>query len=145
MKVIYNTLIMALALLSVGCASIVSKSDYPVTFDSNPSGAEISIVNKKGKEIFKGKTPYTATLPADSGFFSSERYDVTANKEGYHEAKGTLSAGMDGWYLGNILFGGLIGIIIVDPATGAMFKLDDEFTINLQETTKTPAAPTPKP
>ena len=134
---------MAFALLSVGCASILSKSDYPVTFDSNPSGAEISIVNKKGKEIFKGQTPYTATLPASSGFFSGARYDVTATKEGYHEAKGTLSAGMDGWYLGNILFGGLIGIIIVDPATGAMFNLADEFTINLQKTTETPAAPAP--
>lgn len=32
---------------------------------------------------------------------------------------------MDGWYIGNLLFGGLIGMLIVDPATGAMYKLDD--------------------
>lgn len=30
---------------------------------------------------------------------------------------------MDGWYWGNILFGGLIGMLAVDPATGAMYKL----------------------
>ncbi|MFH6792762.1 hypothetical protein ACHRCF_16520, partial [Acinetobacter baumannii] len=35
------------------------------------------------------------------------------------EVTGTLS----GWYLGNIIFGGLIGLLIVDPATGAMYKL----------------------
>ena len=27
---------------------------------------------------------------------------------------------MNGWYIGNILFGGLIGFLIVDPLTGAM-------------------------
>ena len=30
---------------------------------------------------------------------------------------------MNGWYFGNILFGGLIGMIAVDPATGAMYTL----------------------
>jgi hypothetical protein len=101
-------------------------------------------VNKKGEEILTGKTPFTETLHASSGFFSSARYDLTANKEGHHEAKGTLSANVDPWYLGNILFGGLLGILIVDPATGAMFRLDDQITINLQKTTDTPEAPAPE-
>jgi len=31
---------------------------------------------------------------------------------------------LDGWYIaGNLLFGGLIGYFIVDPATGAMWTL----------------------
>ncbi len=34
---------------------------------------------------------------------------------------------VDGWYWGNIVFGGLIGWLIVDPATGAMYKLETEF------------------
>lgn len=36
-----------------------------------------------------------------------------------------LSADISGWYFGNILFGGLIGMLIVDPATGAMWKLPE--------------------
>ena len=38
-----------------------------------------------------------------------------------------LETRMNGWYLGNIIFGGLIGALIVDPATGAMwtFKEND--------------------
>jgi len=39
---------------------------------------------------------------------------------------------VDGWYFGNVLFGGLIGILIVDPATGAMYTLKpNELNINL--------------
>jgi hypothetical protein len=33
--------------------------------------------------------------------------------------------------LGNIVFGGLIGLLIVDPATGAMWKLEETQVINL--------------
>ncbi len=32
---------------------------------------------------------------------------------------------MNGWYAGNIVFGGLIGILIVDPATGAMWDIKE--------------------
>ncbi len=30
---------------------------------------------------------------------------------------------MNGWYIANIIFGGLIGLLIIDPATGAMYTL----------------------
>jgi hypothetical protein len=30
---------------------------------------------------------------------------------------------LNGWYAGNILIGGIVGLLIVDPATGAMYKL----------------------
>lgn len=31
---------------------------------------------------------------------------------------------LNGWYFGNLLLGGVIGMLIVDPATGSMWKLD---------------------
>lgn len=34
---------------------------------------------------------------------------------------------LDGWYFGNILIGGLLGMLIIDPATGAMWKIETEF------------------
>ena len=121
------------ALLLTSCASILSKSTYPVTFDTNPSGAHLVIRDKNGGAMFDGNAPTTITLPASAGFFSGARYTVEATMPGYAAATGTLEAGLDGWYIGNILFGGLIGILIVDPATGAMFKLDDRVTIELQQ------------
>ena len=34
-----------------------------------------------------------------------------------------LDSSLSGWYFGNIIFGGLIGMLIVDPVTGAMYNL----------------------
>ncbi len=33
---------------------------------------------------------------------------------------------MNGWYWGNFAIGGLIGFLIVDPLTGAMYRIKDE-------------------
>jgi hypothetical protein len=35
----------------------------------------------------------------------------------------TIDGAINGWYFGNILFGGLIGMLAVDPSTGAMYTL----------------------
>lgn len=117
--------------MTTGCASIVSKSQYPVMINSNPSGATVTIKNKRGVDVQKATTPATVTLAASAGFFSPANYSFQFEKEGCFPASTSLSAGMDGWYIGNILFGGLIGILIVDPATGAMWKLDDTVYGNL--------------
>ncbi len=45
-------------------------------------------------------------------------------KEGFEEQTVTVDTKVGGWYIGNFLFGGLIGLLIVDPATGAMWTLD---------------------
>ena len=37
-----------------------------------------------------------------------------------------LSANLNGWYFGNIITpGGLLGFLIIDPASGAMWKLPE--------------------
>ncbi len=43
----------------------------------------------------------------------------------------TFDTKLDGWYFGNLIFGGLLGILIIDPATGAMWRLDETFTVYL--------------
>ena len=40
---------------------------------------------------------------------------------------------MDGWYAGNILIGGLLGLLIIDPATGSMWKLDESVQVALKQ------------
>ncbi|MCP9234628.1 hypothetical protein [Lewinella sp. JB7] len=114
-------------LFSTSCASIVSKSNYPVVIDSTPSGARITITDKKGVDVYRGNTPATVKLKSGSGFFSKAQYVVNFEMEGYDSGMVPIEYKLDGWYFGNILFGGLIGLLIVDPATGAMYKLDTEF------------------
>lgn len=109
------------------CASIVSKSSYTISINSVPSEAKIVIKDKKDIEIFSGQTPATLKLKAGSGFFGKGRYQVTYTKNGYDTKTVPLEFKLDGWYFGNILLGGLIGMLIIDPATGAMYKLETEF------------------
>jgi len=119
------------------CASIVSKSVYPISINSTPSGAKIIITDKKGNEVYVGNTPATVKLQAGSGFFSKAHYQVKFIKESYETKTVPVNFKLDGWYFGNIIFGGLIGMLIVDPATGAMYKLDTKF---LNETLSKPSA-----
>tara|TARA_R110000850_G_scaffold77777_13_gene168196 strand:- start:2378 stop:2695 length:318 start_codon:yes stop_codon:yes gene_type:complete len=72
------------------------------------------------------------TLKAGDGFFSGANYTIVFKKEGYGDQTNTLSPNIDGWYVANILFGGLIGLLIVDPATGAMYKLPASSNATMQ-------------
>ncbi len=128
MKQTINTsLLIGLILVFSSCASIVSKSSYPISINSTPTEAKITITDKKGIEVYKGNTPATMKLKAGSGFFGKAQYQVKFEKDGYDTKIVPVQFKLDGWYVGNIVFGGLIGLLIVDPATGAMYKLDTEF------------------
>ena len=64
------------------------------------------------------------TLKSSAGFFSKAEYQVKINSTGYAEQIIPVNYKLNGWYFGNILIGGVIGMLIIDPATGAMWKLD---------------------
>ena len=124
---------LSLALVS-GCSSIVSESKYPVSISSNPSQADFVLQNRAGVDVHSGRTPTTITLNASAGFFKGETYKLILNKDGYDEKIIEIQSTIDGWYFGNILFGGILGMLIVDPATGAMFKLPENADAQLSET-----------
>jgi len=131
-------------LLSEGCASIVSKSKWPIVVGTTPNGATLSITNKKGKEVYKGTTPAALTLKSGAGFFVKESYMVKITMEGYDEKIVPLECKLNGWYMGNILIGGLIGLLIVDPATGAMYKLNTDAIHEKMTVTSASATPSLK-
>jgi hypothetical protein len=118
---------MASIFLFSSCASIVSKSIYPLSINSNPSNANVSIIDKKGREVYVGNTPAVVKLKASAGFFSKAEYQIKFSSPGYNDKIVQVSSDIDGWYFGNILLGGLLGMLIIDPATGAMWKLDIDF------------------
>jgi hypothetical protein len=84
--------------------------------------------------MHSAETPTTITLPASSGFFTPARYKLEFSKKGYQTVTTQLTASVNGWYVGNILIGGIIGLLIVDPATGAMWKLDSKYDASLPPT-----------
>lgn len=122
-------LLLTVALIT-GCASIVSKSNYSVSINSDPDGASFKITNSVGT-VATGTTPEVVTLSSGKGYFKKESYEITLTKQGYDEKTYTLYSTIDGWYWGNFVIGGLLGMLIVDPITGAMYKLPDRVDIPL--------------
>lgn len=109
------------------CASIVSGGPKALPIMSQPDEANCEIIDvRTGNTILKTKTPYTATLERSAGFFQSAKYKVKLTKEGYLPQEHQVDSSINGWYFGNIVFGGLLGILIIDPATGAMWKIYDD-------------------
>ena len=125
-------LALCVALGTAGCSSIIGKSEYPVTINSQPDHADITITDEKGNSVYSGKTPTTVTLRTKAGYFRGKNYTVTFQKEGYAEHVAEIRRGVSGWYIfGNLVFGGLIGWLIVDPATGAMWTLQKDVSVDL--------------
>lgn len=117
-------ILLLIVFIMPSCASIFTKTSYPVSINSNPEGAKISILDKDGKEVFNGVTPATAILNGSSKYMSGARYTVLLKTPGYEEHTAYITSKIEGWYWGNILLGGVIGMLIIDPLTGAMYKLD---------------------
>lgn len=135
-RLVYQTIasLFIFALL-VGCATIMGKSS-PETLNvrSNPEQATVVITDEFGTKIFEGKTPTTIALEKKKGYFRGKKYSVRITKEGYREHNITVDTKVNGWYIGgNLIFGGLIGWLIVDPATGGMWSLDtNELDVTLE-------------
>lgn len=130
-RLIAVSAVSASALFVSGCASIISDSQYPVSVVSTPTGASFEVRNETGATVHSGVTPSTVTLKAGDGFFSGAHYTVKFKKDGYSDQLNQITPTVDGWYVANILFGGLIGLLIVDPATGAMYKLPERSSASL--------------
>jgi hypothetical protein len=116
---------LAAALALSGCASIISGSTQPVIIKSVPDGASITVSNRAGEKIHTATTPATLTLARGAGYFKPEQYKVVITKDGFADKEITITGTLNGWYIGNIIFGGLIGMLLVDPATGAMYAMPE--------------------
>jgi hypothetical protein len=124
--------------LLVGCASIVSKSKYPISVNSNPSGSKITITDDSGMSVYEGTTPAVVKLKSGKGYFKKATYQVRFEMEGYGARIMPITHKLDGWYFGNLLFGGFIGLLIVDPISGAMFKPETDYvSVNLDQNSST--------
>jgi hypothetical protein len=114
MSTFFKVAAICLALTFNSCATIISGSRQEVLINSNPKKALVSI-----NEIEMGQTPIQKKLKRN------QEYNVILNLEGYKPYRTTLEKKFNVWYVGNVLIGGIIGLV-VDPITGAMYKLKPE-------------------
>ena len=124
MKIAIKLILGIVAIITMqSCASIVSKTKYNIPINTYPQGATITVTNKKGKEIYTGKTPSTVTVKSGAGYFTKAWYEVKLEMDGYDAQIIPIEFDLNAWYFGNIILGGYIGMLIVDPVTGAMWKI----------------------
>ena len=130
MKLLKITAAIAAISMLGGCATIVGDKEQAVTINSSPSNAKLLITDERSTEVHAGTTPATVTLKKSAGYFSGKTYTVEISKDGYESRSMKINSSVNGWYIGgNIIFGGLIGWLIVDPLTGAMYNLTPD-TLN---------------
>jgi hypothetical protein len=110
-----------LALVASGCASLVSGRHAEVTLDSNPPAAEVVIRDKHGKHVLTTQTPATVQLKRKDKFIWPAKYTAEFQKPGYQPKKVAINQRVNPWILGNVVFGGVIGLA-VDNATGAAWR-----------------------
>lgn len=95
----------------ISCATIMQGTTQTVGISSSPSGALVTV---DGKAM--GKTPVMADLKR------KDNHTVQIKLAAYEPHEMTITRSLSGWVVGNILFGGLIGLA-VDAITGGMYKL----------------------
>ncbi|HEY6528830.1 MAG TPA: hypothetical protein VIZ65_09050 [Cellvibrionaceae bacterium] len=109
---------------TAACSSIVHNGPRQFAINSTPEGAKVSAYPQGSTTaVDSGITPKTFSLKAGKGYFSGQPYIIKVEKDGFKPVEVKLKPEISGWYWGNIIFGGLIGMLIVDPATGAMWNL----------------------
>lgn len=127
-------IVLVFALATSACASLTTDSTQAVSVNSEPPGANCRVTGSNGF-VTSLTTPGTVTATKGNGDLS------IACTKGSLAGSGTLPEEVAGMVLGNILFGGIIGVGI-DAATGKMWKYPPAVTVGLTETNTSPA-PTP--
>lgn len=126
-----NRAILAVAALAAcavitGCATIVHSGPRAIPVASTPPGARVSIYDRDNKLVMTNTTPFVATLSTKYGYFKSQTYRLVFQMPGHADTVIQLDSSVSGWYWANFAFGGLIGMLVVDPLTGAMYNLTPE-------------------
>lgn len=117
--VILFTSVLLLTLFVAGCATIVTGHKKLVTVNSTPSKAKVKIRTLGGLEVANGTTPYEKSLNAKSD------YIVRVELSGYEPVEVTLTRQFNMWVIGNLICGGIPGLII-DFLSGAINTLDPQ-------------------
>ena len=102
------------ALLLANCGTIMHGTTQEISISSSPSNALVT-VNRQ----LTGRTPVVFDLSRKN------RHLVQIELDGYEPYELTMTRSVSGWVVGNILFGGLIGLA-VDAISGGLYKLSPE-------------------
>ena len=122
-----------LILLNTGCASLLGQSSWPVYVDSVNGDCDFVVRNKYGLEVHSATTPKLLRLASGIGFFEKADYTLTFIRPDLSDFEIKLPAKINPWYYANIPVANVIGLGLVDPATGAMWSLPERMRVDCSE------------
>lgn len=125
----FSAALIAVLLLS-SCASIFNRPSKNIQVTSTPPGLSFEVKDRQGLLVHSGTTPATINLSSRYGFFKGQTYTFTARSGGREVGSMVMYAGLSPWYFGNLLIGGALGMLIIDPATGGMWTLPSSVHID---------------
>jgi hypothetical protein len=99
------------------CATVVAGTTQDLAIDTEPSGASCDL--KRGAALM-ATVPSTPAKVNVSRARSVDAIHLTCRKEGVGAAAATLASRFNGATVGNVIAGGLIGVL-VDAASGANY------------------------
>jgi hypothetical protein len=111
-----------------GCAAITTGTTQPLTVTTKQSGAAVV---GAACELTNGKGTYYVTTPGTVTVTRSySDMVVICKKDPLPDANMNVRSSLKGMTFGNILFGGLVGVI-VDTSTGAAYDYPSSFDLEM--------------
>lgn len=105
-----------------GCASIVSGTTQNVNIATMPADEKSNCTLHDEKSTYQAITPTLVTVKKGDGPLK------VSCESPSQKGETTIPETLDPWYLGNILLGGVIGLV-VDGANGAYQKYPEQITV----------------
>jgi len=133
--------LLAVALLaSARCATIAHGTTEGIQVESDPPGAVVSLNCVQNSITNVGTTPVTVEVQR-----KSKSCAIEIAKEGYLPAHVPLQRTFSGVYVGNLLVGGVVGLV-ADAASGAMYNQGPPVVrVNLVAASRPPVVTLPSP
>jgi hypothetical protein len=106
------------------CASIVSDNASTTYIETDPEKARCELHGQDFKRVIE--TPNSINLPSKAAPLT-----ISCSATGYKVTTAKLDTELDGWVFGNIIFGGIVGVV-VDVARGAGQKYPPKMSVLLE-------------
>jgi len=134
----YSPLVFAVLLALPGCALVIKGSSQSIAITTPPTdGANCTLSSSQGN--WQVTSPGAVTVQR-----SKDDMQVRCTKPGWQDGFGNIPSNFEGWTVGNIILGGVIGLG-VDAATGAINNYPNAFQVPMVPVANPGPIPAPYP
>ncbi len=125
MRVIVPVASLALLGSLSACATIFTGTSQQIAVDSNPEGASCDVTQGGVTVAHVPSTPDVVHVAR-----GSSEIEMTCSKPGYRSERVTELSGANGWVFGNLVIGGIVGVVI-DFSSGAAYHYRPSLAMDL--------------